>query len=185
MGTMTSPPPDGISALEPAAADDAGLVGSVTHLVNAVYAVAEEGLWQDGVTRTKLEEVRRFVGAGEIVVATVGGTVAGCLRAQWLGDDLAGLGMLAVAPEHRSTGLGRDLVAFAERRALDAGRVTMQLEVLVPRDWSHPSKDHLAGWYPHLGYRIVRTGTIDEPYPHLAPLLATPCDFVIYHKSLR
>jgi hypothetical protein len=25
----------------------------------------------------------------------------------------------------------------------------------------------------------------EESYPELAPLLATPCDFVIYYKSLR
>ena len=31
----------------------------------------------------------------------------------------------------------------------------------------------------------VRTGQFEERYPELAPLLATPCDFVIYHKSLR
>jgi len=24
-----------------------------------------------------------------------------------------------------------------------------------------------------------------EAYPHLAPLLATACDFVVYHKDLR
>jgi hypothetical protein len=35
-----------------------------------------------------------------------------------------------------------------------------------------------------IGYRVARTGTIDEAYPALAPLLATPCDFVIYRKDL-
>jgi hypothetical protein len=35
------------------------------------------------------------------------------------------------------------------------------------------------------GYRPVRTGQIEESYPELAPLLATPCDFVIYHKSIN
>jgi hypothetical protein len=34
-------------------------------------------------------------------------------------------------------------------------------------------------------YRPVRTGQFEESYPELAPLLATPCDFVIYYKSLR
>jgi hypothetical protein len=29
-----------------------------------------------------------------------------------------------------------------------------------------------------------RTGQVEESYPELAPLLATSCDFVIYHKSL-
>jgi hypothetical protein len=30
-----------------------------------------------------------------------------------------------------------------------------------------------------IGYRPVRTGQFEESYPELAPLLATPCDFVI------
>jgi hypothetical protein len=56
--------------------------------------------------------------------------------------------------------------------------------VLFPREWSHPSKEFLAAWYDRLGYRKVRTGAIEESYPHLAPLLATSCDYVIYNKSL-
>jgi hypothetical protein len=35
-----------------------------------------------------------------------------------------------------------------------------------------------------IGYRLVRTGQFEESYPELAPLLATPCDFVIYYTSL-
>lgn len=38
----------------------------------------------------------------------------------------------------------------------------------------------LAHWLPG----IARTGTIDEQYPEPAPLLATPCNFVIYRKDL-
>jgi hypothetical protein len=30
----------------------------------------------------------------------------------------------------------------------------------------------------------VREGAFEEQYPELAPRLATPCDFVIYHKAL-
>jgi hypothetical protein len=60
----------------------------------------------------------------------------------------------------------------------------MQLEVLVPREWTHPSKKFVTEWYTRSGYRVTRTGTLEEDYPHLAPLLATPCDFVIYHKDL-
>ena len=60
----------------------------------------------------------------------------------------------------------------------------MQLELLVPRGWTYPSKAFLDNWYRRIGYRVARTGTIEEAYPALAPLLATPCDFVIYHKDL-
>jgi hypothetical protein len=30
----------------------------------------------------------------------------------------------------------------------------------------------------------LERGSFHEAYPALAPLLATPCDFVIYHKRL-
>jgi hypothetical protein len=60
----------------------------------------------------------------------------------------------------------------------------MQLELLVPRGWSHPTKEYLYAWYTRIGYRPVRTGGVEEMYPHLAPSLATTCDFVVYHKPL-
>ena len=85
----------------------------------------------------------------------------------------------------RRQGIGRELVRFAERWSREQGLDTMQLEVLVPRQWSHPSKEFLRAWYTRIGYRPVRTGQFEESYPELAPLLATPCDFVIYHKSMR
>jgi GNAT superfamily N-acetyltransferase len=100
-------------------------------------------------------------------------------------DDVTGeFGMLVADPERRGEGIGRNLVAFAEQRFRRRCVPTMQLELLVPRDWTHPTKEFLDAWYTRLGYRPVRTGRIDDDYPHLAPLLATPCDFVIYNKSL-
>ena len=61
----------------------------------------------------------------------------------------------------------------------------MQLELLLPREWQHPSKEFLKAWYGRIGYQLIRTTTIDEAHPHLAPLLATPCDFAIYEKPLQ
>src|SRR5215813_15488505 len=65
---------------------------------------------------------------------------------------------LVADPAHRGTGVGRELVRFAERRSREQGLATMQLEVLVPRQWSHPSKEFLKAWYTRIGYRPVRTG---------------------------
>ena len=61
----------------------------------------------------------------------------------------------------------------------------MQLEVLVPKEWTHPSKEYLKAWYGRLGYRPVRVERLGERYPELEPLLATPCDLLVYHKGLR
>jgi ribosomal protein S18 acetylase RimI-like enzyme len=92
--------------------------------------------------------------------------------------------MLVADPARRGEGVGRELVNFAEELSRHRGLAVMQLELLVPRDWTYPNKELLHAWYTRIGYRPVRSGTIDESHPWLAPLLATPCDFVIYHKDL-
>jgi hypothetical protein len=61
----------------------------------------------------------------------------------------------------------------------------IRLELLVPRDWRHPSKEALKVWYTRIGYRRVGTCSVDDTYPQLAPLLATPCDLDLYEKPLQ
>ena len=92
--------------------------------------------------------------------------------------------MLVSAPGHRGNGVGRDLVDFAEQHSRERGMRTIQLELLVPTAWQHSTKEFLKAWYGRIGYRQVRTSSIDDNYPHLAPLLATPCELTIYEKPL-
>jgi len=175
----------GVRIAPAAAAGDTALVNQLTALVNCVYAVAEEGLWADGTPRTTPAEMAGLIAAGQIAVARAKEQIVGAVRIQRLDTGEGELGMLVADPAHRGTGVGRELVRFAERWSREQGLDTMQLEVLVPRQWSHPSKEFLMAWYTRIGYRPVRSGQIEESYPELAPHLATPCDFVIYHKSLR
>jgi GNAT superfamily N-acetyltransferase len=173
-----------IGLLPAAAAQDRDLVSDLTGLINDVYKVAEDGLWADGAARTTVAEVTRLIEAGQVAIGRVAGRLAGSVRIQALGAGVGELGLLAVAPGYRGTGLGRELVRFAEQVSRERRCDTMQLELLVPRDWTHPSKEFLAAWYTRIGYRRVRLGEVEESYPDLAPLLATPCDFAIYRKSL-
>ncbi len=167
------------------AAKDTALVHELAGLVNRVYAVAEEGLWADGAPRTTPAEMAELIAAGQIAVARAQERIVGAVRIQRLDSTEGEFGMLVADPAHRGTGVGRELVRFAERWGREQGLDTMRLEVLVPRQWAHPSKEFLKAWYTRVGYRPVRTGQLEESYPELAPLLATPCDFVIYHKDLR
>jgi GNAT superfamily N-acetyltransferase len=160
------------------------LVRQLADLINHVYAVAEAGLWVDGATRTTPAELAELITAGEIAVARRGDAIAGSIRIRDIAGRASEFGMLVVAFEQRSTGVGRELVEFAERRTRERGRRAMQLELLVPREWEHPSKEFLKAWYGRIGYRIIRTGEMADAYPHLAPLLATPCDLVGYEKQL-
>ena len=52
----------------------------------------------------------------------------------------------------------------------------------MPVGWNHPSKEFLKGWYGRRGDEVVRTGSMDDLYPHLAVLLACPCELLIYEK---
>jgi GNAT superfamily N-acetyltransferase len=177
-----------MSAIELPAADaasDDALVGEVTDLVNRVYATAEAGLWVDGATRTNPAEVAGMIAAGEVAVARIDGQIVGAVRVQQLDEAVGEFGMLVADPARRGEGIGRELVVFAEALSRGRGLNVMQLELLVPRGWTHPTKEFLHAWYTRMGYGPVRSGSIDESYPQLAPLLATPTDFVIYHKDLK
>jgi GNAT superfamily N-acetyltransferase len=156
----------------------------IADLVNLVYAESERGLWIDGAQRTNTEEITSFAKAGELAVAHVDGRLAGAVRIRQLDRDTGEFGMLAADPAVRGRGIGGDLIRYAENASRARGHRHMQLELLVPRDWELATKEFLAQWYTRLGYRLERVGAIEEAYPHLAPLLATPADFRIYRKSL-
>jgi GNAT superfamily N-acetyltransferase len=177
--------PGGIDvALLPAASDQRAAVERVAALVNDVYAAAEDGLWVDGTARTSVEEIAGLARAGRIAVARLAGRIVGCVRIGRHDEDTGEFGMLAADPAHRGTGIGRELVRFAECACGAEGLHGMRLEVLVPRDRPHPGKQFLLAWYARMGYRLDRTGSVAEAYPELVRLLAVPADLAIYHKVL-
>ena len=174
-----------IRLLEPAESQDIHLVDRLTDLINSVYAIAESGLWRVGATRTTASKVAELIGAGQVTVATRNGQIAGSVHVHDVADDASEFGMLVSAPGQRGTGIGRALLDFVEGQGRERGMRAMQLELLVPRAWLHPSKEFLKAWYRRRGYRLIRTISIDDSHPHLAPLLATPCDLEIHEKPLR
>lgn len=164
---------------------DAGLSAEIADLVNRVYAEAEAGLWLDGTARTTEAEVADLINAGQIAVARSSDRVVGAVRVRQLDDGVGEFGMLVAAPEERGTGVGKELVSYAERWGRTRDLQRMQLELLVPRTWDHPVKEFLRGWYTRIGYRVVRRGDFAEDYPALVEHLACPCDFLVFHKELQ
>jgi GNAT superfamily N-acetyltransferase len=164
--------------------DEAALADRLAALVNEVYGASEVGLWRDGSERISAAEIGASIRAGEIAVATVDGEIAGCIRIRDLDENTSEFGTLASDPKRRGAGVGTALIDFAERSSRDRGRRAMQLELLVAREWRHPSKVFLDAWYSRLGYRAIQTRSVEAAHPELEPLLATPCDFVVYEKRL-
>lgn len=164
--------------------EDVALADRLTALINDVYAVAESGLWRDGMQRTTADELAQEIRAGEVIVATRDDEVVGCVRVHDVAEDTSEFGILAAAPAARGSGVGNALLDFAEQRSRERGMRAMQLELLVPREWSHPSKEFLKGWYGRRGYELIGTRDIRTAYPQLVPLLATPCDLQVREKPL-
>jgi len=155
-----------------------GAEEELAELVNRVYAVSEGDLWRQGKLRTTREDMRERIANGEIAAATDGERLLGCVRVQELEPGVAELGLLAVDLEQQGNGVGGALVDFAERHARERGATAMRLQVLVPRDQQHAGKRQLERWYERRGYRAIGRRRFDDP------LLARPCDFVIYERPL-
>jgi GNAT superfamily N-acetyltransferase len=168
----------------PVLISDTGLAGEITGLINRVYAEAEKGIWLEGNTRTTESEVEELIATGQIAVARSDGRVVGSVRVHEIEDGVGEFGMLVAAPEERGTGIGRDLVSFAENWGRERGFAEMQLELLVPQEWAHPVKEFLRGWYTRIGYQLVREDGLEDAYPFLVPHLACPCDFLVFRKFL-
>jgi ribosomal protein S18 acetylase RimI-like enzyme len=94
--------------------------------------------------------------ASRIVVAEDDGLVVGCCHVERRAGGTAYLGMLAVQPALQAQGVGRAIVAEAERIAWEWGAARVQMTVIRQRA-------ELIAWYERLGYR--RTGET-APFPY-------------------
>lgn len=109
--------------------------------------------------RTDAAAVRAIVDADDrfVLLAFDGDELRGCCELRRRADDTAYFGMFAVAPDLQGAGLGKAVLAEAERQVRDLWAATrMEMTVLVQRE-------DLIGWYERRGYR--RTGAT-EPFPY-------------------
>ena len=147
--------------MEVAVASGDSLAGAVTEVIDAAYAVGEEGLWVRGATRTNPEVVpddplRRRAGRDQ---RRRGGGLA-CMRP--IDASTADVGFISTRPEHWGGGIGRELVQAGEELMRSPGATQMRLELLVPKDGVHPAKVVCAtgprGSAPGRAHRVLRGG---------------------------
>jgi GNAT superfamily N-acetyltransferase len=173
-----------VRLIAPGEARDGVLVEALVKVINEAYAIGEAGLWRENAARTEPGEIADAIRSGGMLAATVDGRIVGCACMRPLDAGIADLGLISAAPERWGSGVGRELVRAAEQLMRARGVTTMQLELLVPKEWVHPEKARLRAWYTRLGYRVVRTAPFEQVAAHLASQLATPCEFLIFRKPL-
>jgi hypothetical protein len=108
-----------------------------------------------------------------LAVARRDGAIVGCVH-----TTPGRLGLLAAVPSALGTGVGRALVGFAEDVSREHGAPSMQLELVVPREGSHPFKRRLEVWYSRLGYRLAGRRDFE------VESLGVPCEALLFVKPL-
>jgi len=114
-----------------------------------------------------------------VLVAEAGGQLLGCCQLERRPAAEVYFGLFSVRPGRQGRGLGREILAEAERLARDDwGARTMVLTVLAQRG-------ELIAWYERRGYR--RTGE-SKPFPYDDVRSGIPkrpdLSFVVLAKSL-
>jgi len=114
-----------------------------------------------------------------LLVAEAGGRLIGCVQVADQGRGTAYLGMLSVDPAVQTGGLGRQLIAAAEREAVEAfGASRMEMTVIRQRT-------ELVAYYERRGYQL--TGE-ERPFPLDDPRFGLPrrrdLVFVVLVRSL-
>jgi GNAT superfamily N-acetyltransferase len=144
-------------------------VTALTQLINAAFVV--EQIVFDG-NRVDDLAVRTYMGSGTFLLAEDSTGLLGCVYVETHGHR-SYLGLLAVQPARQGLGLGKLLVAAAEKLARESGSRIMDLRVISPR------AEQLLPFYQRLGYGFVRT----EPFP--ADLVTKlPSHYILLSKPI-
>ena len=158
-------------------------ISELVTLVNAAYDAAEGSLWQIPLGRTNADEMQRWVAAGSVVVASVGGRLVGSVTSHLIDPSTGWFGALAVDPSWSGRGIASALVRFAEADAIAAAATSMQLEVLEP----DPPQDHqvrLRAWYSAIGYRPFGQFDLADVDPDVVSHARYPTHIVVMRKTL-
>lgn len=173
-----------ISVLTAIESENPLVIEELCHMINSVYRDDEKGIWNGNESRTNYSEIKQQIQLKRIVVARVDGDLCGCVCIYLLSDDIGSFGMLSVLPSFRRQRIGQSLVEFAEKEILRMGSSILEIDLLIPTNWKHPSKELLKTWYMKQGYRKVTTRNITEIYDDKTAFLATECSVIVYRKEL-
>jgi len=152
-------------ALRTATADD---VPRIVALLNAAFAMERDFIDKD---RTSAPEIQRYMTTGTFfVVDGDANTLSSCMYLEQRAERLY-LGMLAVNPSQQGRGVGRRMMAAAERQAESLGCTAIDIRIVNRRT-------ELPPFYRALGFVDNGTEPLEEP------LLTKPAHFIRMTKKV-
>jgi ribosomal protein S18 acetylase RimI-like enzyme len=170
-------------SIRPARPADAGVL---TNLIRSAYRGQDSRAgWTSEADLVEGERISRdqvlamiSAGGSVLLVGEHAGQIVACCQLRDEGAGLAYFGTFAVSPQAQGAGLGRQLMAEAERQAVTAFAATrLEMTVLA-------QQDKLIAYYERRGFR--RTGAT-RPFPadsRYARPLRDDLYFVVLEKPL-
>ncbi|HEX3875432.1 MAG TPA: GNAT family N-acetyltransferase [Bryobacteraceae bacterium] len=140
---------------------------ALTGIINRAFAVEKFFIDADRIT---LDQVREFLDKGAFFVAQ-DDQIQACIYVELRGER-AYFGLLSVEPAYQRSGLGKQLIAFAENFAREAGCRFMDINVIDLRTELPPI-------YRKLGYSVSGTSPLPDSIP-----TKLPCHFIQMTKPL-
>jgi len=142
-------------------------VPRIVALLNAAFAMERAFVDRD---RTSAAEITAYLGTGTFLVTDGEGGLASCVYLEQRGDRVY-LGMLAVSPEAQGRGLGKRMMAAAERHTAGLGCRAIDIRIVNRRT-------ELPPLYRALGFVDNGTAAFDDPQ------LTRPCHFILMSKEV-
>ena len=163
---------------------DENQVGFLINMINEVYRASEDDIWIDEHQRITLERLLEIIELGELLLAFQNDKIYGCIHLEPITKSVYKFKMLAANPMFKGKGIGSILVKYAEQQALSYGAATMQLELLVPTEFTHPDKVFLHDWYTKIGYELKEEHGVDYVHEGISQYLKVGCIAKVYQKNL-
>ena len=110
----------------------------------------------------------------------------GGVRCFHLRDGVWSFSLLGADFEEKGKGIGRALIEAVEKRALENGGSTINIEILRAKEITTEFKSILSDWYQRLGYDYIKAVDVFEVYdnPKKWEKLVNPSVFDCYQKKL-
>ena len=159
-------------------------VNFLVEMINKVYEKSESNIWIDNHNRISKNRLIEIIKSKELLLATNGNDICGCIHLEQVNDDIFKFKMLVANPVYNRRGIGSLLVEFAEQKAMDNNAKIMQLELLVPTEFIHDDKVFLDKWYTRIGYNQVEVHDVDYVHQGISQFLKVGCLAKVYHKKL-
>lgn len=162
--------------------ENADLIHKLVDQINLNYTLTEAEFWKEGVLRTQAPEFIQEILNYHVIAYLDQGEIVGSMNFQIRGET-AKFSMLSVNGAQHGKGIGNALYQFMEDFLIRENVQSIQLELLVPRNYISSNKNWIFEWYQKKGFKKGKTYRTEDLYFFPSHNLKIESDFIEMTKD--